>query len=114
MGIARYENISVNNLTFSNSSFGEQTTVQTTWFDTRALVGNVASDVSIADNYRVYQDMINLTLNYTPNMRTIANNQNNYSITYRNKDWRIVNVKESNDRMKVTFMCSYNQPGTAV
>lgn len=114
MSIARFENIKINNLTFAKSSFGEQSTTQTLWFETRARVESVANSLKIADKYRLYQDMVNLTLNYTPNMRTIVENQHLYSINYRGQDWRIDNVRESNDRMNVIFMCYRSDPVTAV
>jgi hypothetical protein len=47
-------------------------------------------------------------------MKTIVDNQNLYSITWRGKDWRIDNVRESDDRMNVTFMCYRSDPVTAV
>jgi hypothetical protein len=114
MSIARFENIKINNLTFGGSDFGEQSTTQALWFETRARIADVSNSVKIADRYRLYQDMVNMTLNYTRNMKTIVNNQHLYSITYRNQDWRIDNVRESNDRMTVTFMCYRSDPVTAV
>jgi hypothetical protein len=114
MSITRYETIEVNNLTFGQSSFGEQSTTETKWFATRALVGDVANSVKIADKYRLYQDLVNLTLNYTPNMKTIVDNQQSYSIKWRNHSWRITDARESNDRMRVTFMCYRSDPVTAV
>jgi hypothetical protein len=114
MAIARFENIKINNLTFNKSAFGEQSTTQTLWFETRARVASVANSLKIADKYRLYQDMVNLTLNYTPNMKAIVDDQNLYSITYRGKDWRIDNVRESDDRMTVMFMCYRSDPVTAV
>jgi len=114
MAIARFENITINNLTFTKSDFGESTTVQALWFATRARVASVANSLKIADKYRLYQDMINFTLNYTPNMKTIVENQHLYSITYRGKDWRIDNARESDDRMTVVLMCYRNDPVTAV
>ena len=114
MGIARYESITVNSLTFGASTFGEQSTTSTAWFQTRALTHDVANSVRISERYRVYQDLVNFTLNYTPNTREIVDNQNLYSITWRGKDWRITDVRESNDRMKVTFLCYRTDPQTAV
>ncbi|MEY3156894.1 MAG: hypothetical protein RL257_914 [Actinomycetota bacterium] len=113
MSIARYENIRVNSLTFGKSTFGEQTTTSTKWFDTRAQVSDVASSVQISEKYRLYQDLTNFKLNYTPNTRTMAINQNLYSLTWRNQEWRITDAKESNDRQWITFMCYRNDPGTA-
>ena len=49
MAIARFENISVNNLTFGQSAFGEQSTTQALWFQTRARVHSVANNVKITD-----------------------------------------------------------------
>lgn len=114
MAIARFENIKINNLTFGKSDFGEQSTTQTLWFETRARVASVANSLKIADKYRLYQDMTNFTLNYTRNMKTIVDNQNLYSITWRGHDWRIDNARESDDRMNVIFMCYRNDPVTAV
>lgn len=114
MAIARFENVDINNLTFGKSDFGEQSTTQTKWFTTRARVHSVANNLKIADKYRLYQDLVEFTFNYTPNMKTITENQQSYSIRYRGKDWRIDNARESNDRMTVHFMCYYNNPGTAV
>ena len=114
MGIVRYENIAINNLTFAKSSFGEQTTTQTKWFDTRARVADVNNNVRISEKYRTYSDLVEFTLNYTPNMKTIVDDQHLYSITWRNRDWRITDCRESNDRMTVMFMCYRNDPVTAV
>ncbi len=114
MAITRYENITVNNLTFSKSSFGEGETTETKWVGTRALVSDVANNVKIADKYRLYQDLVNFTLNYTPNMKQIVDHQQWYSITWRNASWRITDVRESNDRMRVTVMCYRSDPVTAV
>ena len=114
MAIARFENIKINNLAFASSDFGEQSTTQTLWFETRARVADVANSLKIADKYRLYQDMVTFTLNYTRNMKTIVANQHLYSITYRNHDWRIDNARESDDRMTVLFTCYRNDPVTAV
>lgn len=114
MTIARFENITVNNLAFGKSDFGEQSTVETPWFATRARVADVANSVKIADKYRLYQDLVNFTLNYTPNMKMIVDNQQLYSITWRGNKWRITDVRESNDRMRVTILCYRSDPVTAV
>lgn len=114
MAIARFENINVNNLTFTKSDFGESATVQTLWFATRARVSSVANSLKIADKYRLYQDMTNFTLNFTPNMKSMVENPHLYSITYRGKDWRIDNARESDDRMSVIFLCYRSDPVTAV
>jgi hypothetical protein len=114
MAIARFENITVNNLTFGKSSFGEQSTTQTLWFATRARVHSVANSVRIADKYRVYSDIVEFTLNYTPNTKSIVDNQNAYSINWKNFDWRIDNVRESDDRMTVKLLCVRNDPVVAV
>jgi hypothetical protein len=114
MAIARFENIKINNLTFGKSDFGEQSTTQTLWFETRARISAVGNSLKIADKYRLYQDMVNMTLNYTPNIKAIVDDQNLYSITYRGKDWRIDNAREADDRMTVMFMCYRSDPVTAV
>lgn len=114
MAIERFENIDVNNLTFGENGFGEQSTTKTKWFTTRAKVRDVANSLKINDKYRLYQDLVNLTLNYTPNTKQMVDRQDLYSITYRGNDWRITDVRESNDRMKVTFLCYRTDPVTAV
>jgi hypothetical protein len=114
MGIKRYENIVVNTVTNGTDTLGEYTTTIAKWFDTRALVSDVANSLRISERYRVYSDLVNLTLNYTPNTKEIVNNQNLYSITWRGFDWRITDVREANDRMTVTLMCYRNDPDTPV
>lgn len=114
MAITRYENTSVNEVTNGVDSYGEYTTTITPLFTSRALVSDVANSLRIADRYRVYQDLVNLTFNYTPAIKRIVDNQNEYSITWRNKDWRITDVRESNDRMRVTLLCYRNDPDTPV
>jgi len=114
MAIARFENITVKNLTFGKNSFGEQSTTQTEWFKTRARVHSVKNYIRISDKYRVYSDVVEFTLNYTPNTLNIINNQNLYSINWKGFDWRIDNVQESDDRMTVDLLCVRNDPSTAV
>lgn len=114
MSITRYENISINNITNGVDSVGEYTTTITPWFDTRGLIQDVANSVRISERYRVYQDLVNITLNYTTNTKEIVDNQNLYSITWREFDWRITDIRESNDRMKVTLLCYRNDPETTV
>jgi len=114
MAIARFENIAVKTLSFGKTDFGEQTTTQAVWFNTRARVHSVANHVKIADKYRVYSDIVEMTLNYTPNLKIIIDNQNAYSITWRGFDWRIDNVREANDRMTAMLLCVRNDPVVAV
>ncbi len=114
MGITRFENVEINNVTNGVDSIGEYTTTITPWFTTRARVRDVANSLKIADKYRVYQDLVNLTFNYTPYMKQIVDDQDLYSITWRNQDWRITDVRESDDRMSITLLCYYNAPNTPV
>lgn len=114
MGIHRYENVEVNNITNSVDSVGQYTTTITPWFATRARVRDVANSLRIADRYRAYQELVNLTFNYTPNMKRVVDDQDLYSITWRGKEWRITDVRESDDRMNITLLCFYNDPSTAV
>jgi len=114
MTIVRYENITINNVTNGVDSIGQYTQTITEWFKTRALTHDVANSVRISERYRVYSDLVNFEVNYTPNTKLIVDNQNNYSITWRNHDWRITDVRESNNRMKVTFLCYRNDPDTKV
>lgn len=114
MTIARYENVEINNVTNGVGEFGEQTTTITPWFATRARVADVNNSVRISERYRVYSDLVNLTFNYTPNMKQIVDHQNLYSVYWRGFDWRITDVRESNDRMNVTLLCYRNDPDTPV
>mgnify|MGYP000606134234 CR=1 FL=1 len=114
MSIARYENVDVNNLTFATSSYGENLTTKTLKFVGRPLISDVKNSLAITERYRIYQDLIQMKFNYTPWMKDIVDNQNLYSITWRNKDWRITDAIESNDRMSITLMCYRSDPDTKV
>lgn len=114
MGIARYENIVVNNVTNSVDDLGQYTTAIAPWFNTRATVHDVNNSLLISEKYRVYQELVNLKLNYTPWIKQIVDNQELFSITWRGQDWRITDCRESNDRMSITFLCYFNQPNTPV
>lgn len=114
MAIVRYENIKVKTLTFSTSAFGEQNTTETVWFETRARVSTVANSVNILDKYRLYEDLINFTLNYTPNVKMISEQQNLYSIEWRSNKWRIDSIKEADDKMTVKLLCYKSNPMTSV
>lgn len=114
MGIVRYENTTINEVTNGVDTFGEYTTTITPLFTSRALVSDVSNALRISERFRVYQDLVNLTFNYTPNIKRIVDNQDEYSITWRGNDWRVTDVRESNDRMKITLMCYRNDPETTV
>jgi hypothetical protein len=114
MGIARFENVTINKVTNGTDSLGEYTTTITPWFTSRAIIKDVRNSLRIAERYRVYQDLVNATFNYTPNVKQIVDNQDLFSITWRNQDWRITDVFESDDRMSITFLCYYNAPDTPV
>ena len=114
MAIERFENVDVNNVTNDVDEVGAYTTVITKWFSTRARVRDVKNNLEIDAKYRVYQDLVNLTFNYTPYMKRIVDRQELYSITWRGNDWRITDVLESNDRMSVTLLCYRNDPSTRV
>jgi len=114
MAIKRFENLVVNHVANSVNDLGEYTTTITKWFDGRALVSAVANSLQISEKYRVYQDLVNLTFNYTPNIKELVDNQNLYSINWRGFNWRITNAVEANDRMTVKVLCYRNDPATAV
>jgi len=114
MAILRSENVTVNSVTNSVNSLGEYITTIIPEFTSRAIVADVANSLRISERYRVYQDLVNLTFNYTPNLKNIVDNQNLFSITWRGFDWRITDVRESNDRMRVTLLCYRNDPTTPV
>lgn len=108
--VKRYENVVINNVTNGVNAVGEYSTAISPWFETRGLVHDIANSLRISEKYRVYTDLLSITFNYTPNIRTIVDNQNLYSLTWRNKDWRISDVRESDDRQYATFMCYRNDP----
>lgn len=112
MAIARYDNVDVNNLTFGTDAYGEYTTTTTKWFTTRPLIKDVRNSVAITERYRIYQDLIAMTFNFTPWMRRIVDSQEAYSITWRGEEWRITDCIESNDKMSVTLMCYRSDPET--
>lgn len=112
--VKRYENISINRVTNGVNTIGEYTTTITRWFDTRGLIHSVANALLISEKYRVYSDLVEITLNYTPNVKTIVDDQNLYSITWRGEDWRITNVREHNDRQKATMICYRADPEVPV
>lgn len=114
MAITRYENIDINRVTNGVDSYGQQTTIITKWFSTRARVRNPRNGLQITGDTRIYTDLLNLTCNYTPWMQEIFINQNLYSVTWRNQDWRIDNVIETDDRMNVIFSCYRNDPAVPV
>jgi hypothetical protein len=114
MAILRSENVTVNSVVNSVNSLGEYTTTIVPEFTSRAIVADVANSLRISERYRVYQDLVNLTFNYTPNLKNIVDNQNLFSITWRGFDWRITDIRESNDRMRVTLLCYRNDPTTSV
>ena len=114
MAITRFENVDVNNLSFTTSSFGENVTVITKKFTGRPLISDVKNSLAITERYRIYQDLIQMKFNYTPWMKDVVDNQNLYSVTWRNNDWRITDCIESNDRMSVTLMCYRSDPATKV
>lgn len=114
MGIVRYENATINEVTNGVDTFGEYTTTITPLFTSRALVNDVSNAVRISERYRVYQDLVNLTFNYTPNIKRIVDDQDQYSITWRGNEWRVTDVRESNDRMKISLLCYRNDPETTV
>jgi len=110
MSIVRYETVTVNTVTSTVSEIGEQSSTVTTWFTTGAQVSSVANSLKITERYRVYNDLINFTFNLTPNIQTIADNQAGYSITYKGDDWRISDVRPSNDKMSMLMLCYRNDP----
>ena len=114
MSIARFENIGLNDVTNGTSTYGEQTTTETLWFQTRAKVSDVTNNLRISERYRVYTDLVNFTLNYTPNIKMVVDNQNLYSFTWRGFSWRITDIREANDRMTVNFLCYRNDPSVPV
>jgi hypothetical protein len=114
MTIKRYENVKVKTVTNGVNSIGEYTTTLTDWFESRALVNDVSNSLLISERYRLYSDLVQFMFNYTPNMKTIVDDQNNYSFFWRGKDWRISDCRETNDRQFVTFTCYRNDPTTPV
>jgi len=114
MAITRYENVKVNRIVNSIDALGQQTTSIQFWFETRGLVESLSNSLTISEKYRVYSDLFQVTFNYTPNMKLINDNQHSYSLHWNNYDWRITNIRSTNDRMKVIFICYRNDPTVPV
>jgi archaellin len=114
MGIVRYENATICDVTNGVDTFGEYTTTIAPLFTSRALVSDVSNALRISERYRIYQDLVNLTFNYTPNIKRVVDEQDKFSIKWRGNDWRVTDVRESDDRMKITLMCYRNDPETTV
>ena len=114
MTIKRYENVKVKNVVNGVNSIGEYTTTLTDWFESRALVNDVTNSLLISERYRLYSDLVQFMFNYTHNTKTIVDNQNDYAFYWRNKDWRITDCRETNDRQYVIFTCYRNDPTTPV
>mgnify|MGYP006294273213 CR=1 FL=1 len=108
--VMRYENVTINTVTNGTNDVGDQTTTITPWFETRGRVHDIANSLRISERYRVYTDLLSISLNYTPNVRSIVDNQNLYSLTWRNREWRISDVRESDDRQFATLICYRNDP----
>lgn len=114
MAIARFEQAQVYTLSFATNEYGDTVTSKTLKFESKPEIREVKNDLRITDKYRVYTGLINFTFNFTRYTRDMYDNQNLYSIVWRNHDWRIDSAIESNDRMKVTFLCYHNDPSTQV
>lgn len=114
MTIARYEPVDVYDLSFGVDSLGQQSTTKSLKFKGMALVSEVANSVAISEKYRVYADLVEFKFNYTRWMRDIVDNQNLYSLIYRNQDWRIAGAIETNDRQHVILRCYRNDPVVTV
>lgn len=114
MSIARFEPVDIENIVTVTSPYGEQSTSTVLWYKTRALISSVANSLLIAEKYRVYSDLVFMTFNYNANTKKLCDNQELYAVKYRGKEWRIVEVRETNDRMKVTLLCYRNDPNTTV
>jgi len=114
MGIARYENFTVQNVATTTDQYGQQITSMTTWFQTRGLIQDVRNSLQIGKDNRVYSDLVKFIVNYTPNTQTMVENQSDYAIVWRGNEWRITDAMESNDRMNITFLCYRNDPTVAV
>jgi hypothetical protein len=113
MGIARYENFTVQNVVTTTDQYGQQVTSTTTWFQTRGLTQDVRNSLQIGKDNRVYSDLVKFIVNYTPNTQTMVENQSQYAIQWRGNEWRITDAIESNDRMNITFLCYRNDPSVA-
>ena len=114
MAITRFETVKVNDLTFSTNSYGENETVITEKFTSRPLISEVKNSLAITEKYRSYNNLVQMKFNWTPFTKAIVLNENLYSITYQNNDWRIIDSLEANDKMSITIYCYRNEPNVAV
>jgi hypothetical protein len=109
----RVEQVGINNLTFAKTNMGEQTTTEALWFNTRARSEKLRVDQKEQEHFRQYDDVVSLIVNYTTNIKTVIDNIQAHSITYRAKSWRINDIYEHPDRQFVTITCYRNDPATA-
>ena len=114
MTIARFEPVDVYDLSFGVDDLGQQSTSKSLKFKGMAVVSEVANSVAVTEKYRVYADLVEFKFNYTRWMRDIVDNQNLYSLIYRNQDWRIAGAIETNDRQHVVLRCYRNDPVVTV
>ncbi|MFZ2736630.1 MAG: hypothetical protein WBI20_14875 [Burkholderiaceae bacterium] len=114
MGVTRTETLTINRLSAGLSAFGEQSTTETTWFETRARVSETSNSVKGSEKYRLYSKLMNFTLNYTPNMKQVVTRQDEYALSWAGKSWRIVETRETIDRMSVILLCARHDPQVAV
>jgi hypothetical protein len=109
--IKRYEPIVFNQVTRNVDSYGDATVTETVFFRTAGLIFDIENELRLQEQYRLYADFLNVRVSYTPNTVLIAEDQENYSITWRNLSWRITDSIEANDRMTIRFIAYRSKPG---
>jgi len=103
----RFEPITVNTLVQTQSPGGQFINTPQLKYNGAARVSDVkAEQIQIGDNTRGYIDEANFLMRNTPNAFDIALNQQNYAIGYRNKFYKVKDVKETSDRQ---FVMVYGQ-----
>jgi hypothetical protein len=111
VSIVRFETVTVNQLTRGIDAYGEATVTATPLFTSQGRVHDVKNALELNEQYRLYADYLSIWLNFTPATLQVAEDQENYSVTWRGQDWRITDSIESDDRMTVRLMCYRAKPG---
>lgn len=114
MSITRFEPVTVQAVARSIDANGEAVSTLTTVFLTQGRIRDVKNSLKLNELYRLYGDWVNIQMNVTPNTLAIVEAQENFSLQWRDRSWRIVDTVESDDRMDVTFLCYFAKPGIKV
>ena len=104
MTIQKYEPVIVNRVARNVDAFSDNTEVLTLWFNTRGHIHDIQNPLKLKEFYRQYTSFLDITLQYTPNIYLIGQDNSAYAFNVRTKDWRVIDAVE-NERRSITFLC---------